>query len=91
VTGAALSRFVFDGNGAMTGSGAASLDGTPVVRTFAGTYAIRPDCSGSATITSDLGGTITVGLVLLDQGATGYFVGITPGMTLNGAATRVAG
>jgi hypothetical protein len=90
VTGAALSRFAFDGNGAISGSGAASLAGTPVLRTFTGSYAIRPDCSGTATITSDLGGTITLGLVLLDQGHAGYFVGITPGMTLNGATTRVA-
>ena len=89
ITGAALSVFRLDGRGGITGSGTASLDGVAVRRDFTGSYGVRPDCVGTATIRSNLGVSVTTGFVLLEQGAEGYFVGITAGMVLGGTSTRI--
>ena len=45
----------FDGNGSITGYEQASLNGSPGLFTFAGTYGVDTDCTGSITATFNPG------------------------------------
>ena len=45
----------FDGNGNVTGSEQASLNGSPGLFTYAGTYDVDPDCTGTFTATFNPG------------------------------------
>jgi hypothetical protein len=50
---AELSKFVFDGNGGVTGQAATSDNGTFASFSFTGVYAVQAGCSGSLTLTVD--------------------------------------
>src|SRR5262252_2784014 len=41
----AIGRFVFDGNGSLTGKLFIRVPGTNIVRNFNGTYSVSPDCT----------------------------------------------
>src|SRR5262249_58884323 len=44
----------YDGNGLLTaGAASASMNGTIVRSTYAGTYTVNPDCSGTVTFTDN--------------------------------------
>jgi hypothetical protein len=47
---AQIGREIFDGKGNMTGTASASLNGTVVRSTYAGTYVVNPNCSSTVTI-----------------------------------------
>jgi hypothetical protein len=58
----------FDGNGAMTATGTASLNGTIVSGSSYGTYTVNPDCTGTYTVQNPLGLTVHAFFVIDDNG-----------------------
>jgi len=63
-----VGRFVADGQGVVTGSGAQAVNGSISRPTFTGTYTINPDCTGTANLTFDFGGTAPLDFVIVDDG-----------------------
>ncbi len=85
---AAVARFVFDGNGGLTGKLFGRVPGTNIgPLEFTGTYSVNPDC----TVTDNWLGSTHVS-VIVDQGK-GYFIlNISPSTaaedTLNNGEAR---
>jgi hypothetical protein len=48
---------LFQGDGTFTGSATVSTNGEITRIVYSGTYTLEPDCSGTATLTDNLGGT----------------------------------
>ena len=71
---AQIGREIFDGKGNMTGTASASLNGTVVHSTYAGTYAVNPDCSGTVTFTDNLSQTFHYDIFIKDGGREFVFV-----------------
>ena len=47
----------FQGNGTLTGASTVNTNGEVTRIVYTGTYTVKPDCSGSATLNDNLGGT----------------------------------
>ena len=60
--------FVSDGQGKITGSDTVSSGGEVIPRTFMGTYNVNSDCTGSAALQFNPGGTVDVAIVLDSRG-----------------------
>jgi hypothetical protein len=65
---AGVSLETFDGNGGMTTTGFASLNGNIVPGTSTGTYTVNPDCTGTYTVQNSLGLTVHAFFVIDDGG-----------------------
>jgi hypothetical protein len=80
----------FDGEGALTGTGAGSLNGKPVSLTYTGTYTVSPDCTGTYTIQiSPLGLTTHAFFVIADRGNELQIVITDPGTAITCIARRL--
>jgi len=58
----------YDGNGLITGAATASMNGTIVRSTYAGTYTVNPDCSGTVTFTDNFSQTFHYDLFIRGDG-----------------------
>jgi hypothetical protein len=65
-----IARTVFDGRGKVVGKASSVADGAVFLRTFAGTYTVAADCTGSMStmFTDALDGRATYDLVIDDDG-----------------------
>jgi uncharacterized protein (AIM24 family) len=78
----------FDGNGKMTATGYASLNGSIVPATANGTYTVNPDCTGTYSVQNSLGLTVHAFFVI-DEGGNELQIVITdPGTVINCIARR---
>lgn len=78
----------FDGDGALTGTGHLSLNGTPSQGTFTGTYTVNPDCTGTYTVQNSLGLTVHAFFVIDDGGNELQIVISDPGTVITCIARR---
>ena len=92
---AGLGTETFDGNGGLTGNSTVSLNGTISSGTYAGTYTVNPDCTGTYTVLSPSGRTSNVFFVLVwtpHSTGTGlsefHFIATDPGSVRTGIARR---
>lgn len=59
----------YDGHGFLTiGAASASMNGTIVRSTYAGTYTVNPDCSGTVTFTDNFNQTFHYDIFIRDDG-----------------------
>ena len=70
---AAVGRFVFDGNGNLTGTLFVRVNGTTNMLTITGTYSVAADCTVSDTWSLSNGTVSTHESVIIDNGQ-GYFI-----------------
>jgi len=86
---ALLGRTLYDGQGGLTGMQIDSTDGTLERDTLAGTYTVRPDCTGSETFTfSPSGEVVHADFVVVEQSHAILFIDTDPGVMLTVTATR---
>ena len=85
---AAVALESFDGNGAMTGTGTLSLNGTIISGSFQGTYIVKPDCTGTYTVQSSLGSTFHAYFVIDDNGNELQIVITDTGTVINCVARK---
>jgi hypothetical protein len=71
---AQIGREIFDGKGNMSGTASASLNGTIVRSTYAGTYAVNSDCSGTVTFTDNFNQTFHYDIFIRDGGREFVFI-----------------
>jgi hypothetical protein len=86
-----VGRFVADGKGVVTGSGAQSVSGDISHPKFTGTYTIKADCTGVAKLKFDFGGEADLELIIVDDGKTVDMIVAPPdgqGQNEVGTATR---
>ena len=82
--------FVADGSGHLSGSSSTSVGAGIKRRQISGTYTISQDCTGSATLVDNLGDSISLGMVVVDDGRGIDFIETDPGAIISGSA-RVRG
>ena len=80
---------VFDGNGAFTSTGSASLNGNVSESTGTGTYAVNPDCTGTYTSLSSTGRTGTAFFVIADNGNEIHILPTNTGASITCIARKV--
>jgi uncharacterized protein (TIGR03437 family) len=79
-------QLISDGNGKLSASSAANLNGVTTQTTGTGTYSMETDCSGTAHI-SNANGTIDYMFALVQDGQIGLFLASDAGLTVSGSAT----
>ena len=88
-TFAALTVETYDGNGNVTFSGTASLNGNIVSSTAKGTYTVNPDCTGTYTAVNPvLGITAHAVFVIADSGNELQILVTDPGTVISCIARR---
>jgi hypothetical protein len=85
---AGVNTEIFDGNGALTTTGMASLNGTIVPAASKGTYTVNPDCTGTYTVQNSLGLTIHAFFVIADSGNELHVIVTDPGTVITCIARR---
>ena len=80
----------FDGRGHEFGSSTTSINGFSFPDTFAGTYHVNPDCTGSASNTFASGGSDHVNFVIVEQGNEVKFFSADAGIVFAGTMDRMA-
>ena len=90
-TGAAAGIITFDGAGGIGGYGMASMNGGIIERTWSGSYQMRSDCAGSATISSNLGVSVSVVFITFNEGKDLQFLETDAGTVMTGSARRIDG
>jgi len=65
-----VGRFVADGKGGVTGSGVEAFDGVISRPTFTGTYVVNANCTGTANLTFNSGGSAPLEFIIVDDGKT---------------------
>lgn len=65
-----VGRFVADGKGGLTGSGAQAVSGEISHPKISGTYTVNADCTGIANLNFDFGGTAPLEFIIVDDGKT---------------------
>jgi len=70
---------LFQGDGTFTGSATVSTKGEITRIVYSGTYTIDPDCSGTATLTDNLGGTARFALFATKSGTDMTYIQTDPG------------
>ncbi len=65
-----VGRFVADGKGGVTGTTVQAVNGTISRPAFTGTYTVNADCTGTANLLFDLGGTAPLEFIIVDDGKT---------------------
>lgn len=86
---AAVGSIEFDGHGNLSGSDTTSANGTIIRRTFAGTYTVNPDCTGSFTatfISGTPGRVANTDFVIVDDRRGLLLIGTNPGEIIVGTA-----
>jgi uncharacterized protein (TIGR03437 family) len=78
-------QLISDGNGHVSASSAANLNGVTTSTTGTGTYTVATDCSGLAHI-SNANGTIDYSFALVQDGQIGLFLASDTGYTVSGTA-----
>lgn len=63
-----VGRFVADGKGGVTGVSIQSVNGAISRPTFTGTYTVNADCTGTANLTFNDGGTAPLDFIIVDDG-----------------------
>jgi hypothetical protein len=88
-----IARVVFDGRGNLVGKASSVADGAVFLRTFAGTYTVAADCTGSISqmFTDALDGRATFDLVIDDDGREFRTVVTPPPGTPNPATLTAIG
>lgn len=79
----------FDGNGAFTSTGSASLNGTQSQSTETGTYTVNPDCTGTYRSLSSTGRTGTAFFVIASNGNEIHILPTNQGASITCVARRV--
>ncbi|MFY0567482.1 hypothetical protein ACN28E_27165 [Archangium lansingense] len=78
----------FPGDGTLTGSATVSTNGEITRITYTGTYTVEPDCSGTATLTDNLGGTAHFDIFVTKNGESTSFIQTDPGYVTAGFEIR---
>jgi hypothetical protein len=76
--------YTFDGAGGFTTTNTLSFGGLIITRTETGTYAVNPDCTGSASIN----GGVTFTFAIAQAAKSFRFVVSTTGVTVSGTMDR---
>lgn len=80
----------FDGNGTITATGFASLDGNGAPQTETGTYTVNPDCTGTYEVQISPGGFTAHAFFVIDDGGNELQIIVTdPGTVINCVARRL--
>jgi hypothetical protein len=85
---AAVGQVTADGQGHLSGADTVSANGAIIRRTTSGTYAVNPDCTGSAAFTDSFGQTTHLDFALSDRGADLQFIQTDPATVTTGHARR---
>ena len=80
----------FDGNGAFTSTGSASLNGTLSESTATGTYTVNADCTGTYTSLSSTGRSGTAFFVIANNGNEIHILPTNPGASITCVARKVS-
>jgi hypothetical protein len=75
---------LFDGHGSLSGSSTADFAGFISPVTFAGTYTVNANCTGSLTVDAGSNGIVHRDLVIVDAGREVDFVSTDPGVVIAG-------
>lgn len=87
---AGLNLETFDGNGTITATGFATLDGNGAPQTETGTYTVNPDCTGTYTVQISPGGFSAHAFFVIDEGGNELQIIVTdPGTVINCVARRL--
>jgi hypothetical protein len=86
---AGVSLVTFDGNGAFTSAGFASLNGSVSESTTTGTYTVNPDCTGTYTGLSSTGRTGTAFFVIADNGNEIHILPTNAGASITCIARKI--
>lgn len=86
---AGVSLVTFDGYGALTSAGFASLNGNVSESKATGTYSVNPDCTGTYTTLSSTGRTGTAFFVIADNGNEIHILPTNPGSSITCIARRI--
>src|ERR1700730_12995205 len=81
-------RIVFNARGGLSGYEWDSTNGFQETLTFTGSYAVEPDCTGTAALVNSNGRTDHITLGLVEGGQEFNFTVIDPGVVLTGLAVR---
>ena len=79
----------FDGIENLSGASTYSLDGGIQGRTLKGTYSVNTDCTGTATLTDNLGNTTHLNLVVVDNGQSFQLIENDANTAISGSAASV--
>ncbi len=80
----------FDGNGRITATGFATVDGNGAPQTETGTYTVNPDCTGTYTVQISPGGFTAHAFFVIDDGGNELQIIVTdPGTVINCVARRL--
>ncbi len=80
----------FDGNGTVTATGFATVDGNGAPQTETGTYTVNPDCTGTYTVQISPGGFTAHAFFVIDDGGDELQIIVTdPGTVINCVARRL--
>lgn len=82
-------RFASGGKGALTGTATQSVNGIIAKMGFSATYAIDPDCTGTATLTFDDGVQASLSFVLVSDGREILFIDSDTGTVEQGSAKKM--
>jgi len=80
---------IFNGNGALTSAGFASLNGNVSESTATGTYTVNANCTGTYTTLSSTGRTGTAFFVIADNGNEIHILPTNPGASITCIARKV--
>ena len=87
---AGLNLETFDGNGTITATGFASLDGNGAPQTETGTYTVNPDCTGTYAVQISPGGFTAHAFFVIDEGGNELQIIVTdPGTVISCVARRL--
>jgi hypothetical protein len=81
-------RELFRGDGTMSGIGTANFNGTLFHLTYAGTYTVEPDCTGTVTFSDNEGVVSHYDIAIEDEGAEFGFVQTDPNIVTAGFERR---
>src|SRR6202165_1094269 len=82
-------RIVFNAHGGLSGYEWDSSHGVQETLTFTGSYSVRPDCTGTATLVNSNGRTDHITLGLIEGGQEFNFTVTDPGVVITGRPTRL--
>jgi hypothetical protein len=82
-------ELTFDGNGSLSGSSTYSLDGGTQGRTLTGTYSVGSDCTGTATVSDNLGNSMDLNLVIVGNGQSIQLMQSDSNTIISGNATAI--
>jgi uncharacterized protein (TIGR03437 family) len=81
-------RMVADGKGNLNGKSTLSSAGKVQKRTLSGTYSIGTNCTGTASLTDNLGNSGVLAMTVIDNGQQVLAIDTTPGRVTSGRAYR---